>query len=82
MRCTITAMTGSSPPVWWAAPYWVARSDHSEAQHLRRLAITSSAPRTLRYVSYWPAKLASGRSSAVEEERTATSAGLRPDSSW
>ena len=37
-----------------------------------------SSPRTLRNVSCWPAKEASGRSSAVAEERTATANSSAP----
>ena len=39
---------------------------------LHRRAARAASPRTLRKVSCWPAKEASGRSSAVAEERTAT----------
>ncbi len=42
------------------------------------LATTSSTPVTFRKVSCWPAKLASGRSSAVADERTATETSDAP----
>ena len=43
-----------------------------EAKQRRQASNRSSAPRTLRKLSCWPAKLAVGRSSAVAELRTAT----------
>ncbi|CFU00985.1 Uncharacterised protein [Bordetella pertussis] len=49
----------------------MARSLYSEAKTWRILSSTSSTPTTLRKVSCWPANEASGRSSAVAEERTA-----------
>ena len=50
----------------------MARAVHSEAQQCRTAASSASSPRTSRNVSCWPAKLASSRSSAVADERTAT----------
>ncbi len=68
------------PTLKWSKPlstrYEIARSVNSEAK--QRLQVSSRAwlPWTFRYVSCWPAKLASGRSSAVALLRTATSSGL------
>ena len=45
-------------------------------EHLMHRAQHRRAPRTLRKVSCWPANEASGRSSAVAEERTATAISL------
>ncbi len=45
---------------------------------VHRTCSTSSSPRTLRKVSCWPANEASGRSSAVAEERTATAMSRPP----
>jgi hypothetical protein len=57
----------------------MARSLYSEANtSLTASSTTSSAPVTLRKVSCWPAKEASGRSSAVAEERTATATSPPP----
>ncbi|MNR35769.1 hypothetical protein D3C85_1536360 [compost metagenome] len=50
----------------------MARSLNREANTSLAARITLSTPRMLRKVSCWPAKEASGRSSAVAEERTAT----------
>src|SRR5258708_5734726 len=50
----------------------MARSLNSEAYTSCMDLSSCSSPRTLRKVSCWPANEASGRSSAVAEERTAT----------
>ena len=50
----------------------MARGSKSDAQHPRTAAMTSLVPSILRKVRCWPAKEASGKSSAVAEERTAT----------
>ncbi|MNE60693.1 hypothetical protein D3C80_1558600 [compost metagenome] len=50
----------------------MARSLNREANTSLAARITLSTPRMLRKVSCWPAKEASGKSSAVAEERTAT----------
>ncbi len=47
----------------------MARSVNSEAKQRRQASISPASPRTLRKLSCWPAKLASGRSSAVAELR-------------
>jgi hypothetical protein len=52
--------------------YCVARSVHSEAKHRWMATSRASLSVTLRKVSCCPAKEASGRSSAVAEERTVT----------
>ena len=56
----------------------MARSLYSEAKTSRIAVSTASAPAMLRKVSCWPAKEASGRSSAVAEERTANDAPSPP----
>ena len=49
----------------------MARSLYKEANTSRIFFSTSSIPSTFKKVSCWPAKEASGKSSAVAEERTA-----------
>ena len=49
---------------------------NSDAKHILQASITFFPPRMFRYVSCWPAKDASGRSSAVADDRTATSRSL------
>ena len=56
----------------------MARSLYNEANTSFILCSTSSMPTTFRKVSCWPANDASGRSSAVAEERTAKEASLLP----
>ncbi len=56
----------------------MARAPYSEAQHRWTASRRSSSPRTLRNVSCCPAKLASGRSSAVALDRTATTSPFSP----
>jgi hypothetical protein len=48
------------------------------ANALRTASTTDAAPRTLRKLSCCPAKLAPGRSSAVADDRTATSVASSP----
>ena len=59
----------------WAKPlctrYEIARSLYKEAKTIRIFCKTSSIPATFRKVSCWPANEASGKSSAVADERTA-----------
>ena len=50
----------------------MARSLNSDANTSCMQVSKCSSPRTLRKVSCWPAKEASGKSSAVADERTAT----------
>src|SRR3989338_9180127 len=50
----------------------MARLVNREAMHFFTAKRSSVSPETFKKVSCWPAKLASGRSSAVAEERTAT----------
>ncbi len=50
----------------------MARSVNSDAIHFFTAASKSFSPRIFKNVSCWPAKLASGKSSAVALERTAT----------
>src|SRR6218665_3415116 len=52
----------------------MARSLYSEANTCFILCMTSSRPSTFRKLSCWPANEASGRSSAVADERTANDA--------
>ena len=52
----------------------MARSLYKEANTSLMAAITLSKPRTFKKVSCCPAKEASGKSSAVAEERTAKEA--------
>src|SRR6218665_3729989 len=52
----------------------MARSLYSEANTCFILCMTSSRPSTFRKLSCWPANEASGRSSAVADERTANEA--------
>src|SRR5213593_1023852 len=52
----------------------MARSLYNDANTSRILCSTSSMPITLRKVSCWPANDASGKSSAVADERTANDA--------
>ena len=56
----------------------IARSVNRLAQHRRTAARTSAAPRTHRYVSCSPAKLASGASSPTADDRTATGTSAVP----
>ncbi len=69
----------------WSNPrcarYTIARSVNSEAKQRRTASRSMPSPWMLRYVSCCPAKLASGRSSAVALLRTATSQ-CGPYSSW
>src|SRR6266498_3788712 len=53
------------------ARYSKARGVHKLDQHCCTAFNKADFPRTLRYVSCCPAKLAPGRSSAVADERTA-----------
>ena len=73
---TIRCTPADSATCSWANPWWtryaMARSLNSEANTSRTASSTESMPRMFRKVSCWPAKEASGRSSAVAEERTAT----------
>jgi hypothetical protein len=55
----------------------MARCENSDAQHSLTCSMRPSSV-TLRNVSCCPAKDASGRSSAVAEERTATNASPSP----
>jgi len=55
-----------------------ARGACSDAHPARVERQSAAGPTTLSTVSYWPAKLASARSSVVAEERTATAAA-RPN---
>ena len=56
----------------------MARSLYKEANTSFILCRTSSTPTTFKNVSCWPAKDASGKSSAVAEERTAKEACALP----
>ena len=71
MRC-IPADKATSA---WAKPlctrYEMARSLYREAKTIRILCNTSSIPAIFKKVSCCPANEASGKSSAVAEERTA-----------
>ena len=72
MACTATASATPSCAMPFLARYAIARAVHRLLQQPRTASSSASFPMTLRYVSCWPAKLMSGRSSAVAEERTAT----------
>ena len=71
MRCTPADKATSA----WVKPlctrYEIARSLYSEANTCFIASSTLSMPTTFRNVSCWPANDASGKSSAVAEERTA-----------
>src|SRR5687768_10070843 len=54
----------------------MARAVHKLDQQFMTAFSSSSIPIMLRYVSCWPAKERSGRSSAVADERTATGISL------
>src|SRR5438067_2069935 len=56
----------------------IAWSAHRLAQQRRTASRTASAPRTHKNVSYCPAQLASGESSASALDRTATAASGQP----
>jgi hypothetical protein len=63
----------------------MARSVKREAKQRTQVASRESVPATFRKLSCCPAKLASGRSSAVALLRTATSSSSRPyrsESPW
>ncbi len=62
---------------WWTR-YEIARSLNSDANTSCTAFTTASLPRTLSSVSCCPANDASGRSSAVADERTATATSARP----
>ena len=70
--CTTTAIASVASSMPWSYRYAIARSDHSDAQQVRIFSNNSDGSSTFRNVSCCPAKLASGRSSAVADERTAT----------
>ena len=72
IRCTTTASRSPCRSTPCVSRYATARSFQSDAQHLRTASISASSPLVPRIVSCCPAKLASGRSSAVADERTAT----------
>ena len=55
----------------WCTLYEIALSLYREANTFLIETRISSMPLMLRYVSCWPAKEASGKSSAVADERTA-----------
>ena len=69
---TTTASATSAGSIPRRARYATARDVHSDAQQSRTAVSSASSPRTSRNVSCWPAKLASSRSSAVADDRTAT----------
>ena len=72
MRCTPAerATTLCSKP--WCTRYAIARSLYNDAKTSLIAIRTLSIPRIFKKVSCCPAKEASGKSSAVAEERTAT----------
>jgi hypothetical protein len=70
--CTTTASSTASAAMPRCWRYATARSLNSDDQQRRTAASSPASPRTPRIVSCCPAKLASGRSSAVADERTAT----------
>src|SRR5207237_1554686 len=72
IRCTTTASPSARSSTACVVRYDTARSFQSDAQHRRTAFRSAASPSTSRIVSCWPAKLASGRSSAVADERTAT----------
>src|SRR3981189_2840297 len=71
IRCTTTASPSARSSTACVVRYDTARSFQSDAQHRRTASRSAASPSTSRIVSCWPAKLASGRSSAVADERTA-----------
>src|SRR3546814_8869553 len=71
--------TAAWSKLWWTR-YAIARSLYSDANTSLIACSTLSMPLTLRKVSCWPANEASGRSSAVADERTATEISGPPDS--
>jgi len=78
LRCTATARCTARcwMPRW--ARYTTARSVNSEDQHSRTASSSAFSPTTLSSVSCCPANDASGRSSAVADERTATGGSSPP----
>src|SRR3954463_2599901 len=74
MSCTVTPISGARPAAILAR-YVIAGALNVLAQQSRTASHTASAPRTQRYVSCWPANVASPLSSPTALERPAT-AGL------
>ena len=70
--CTPTDSPTSECSKPWCTRYAMARSLNSDANTSCSAARRSRSPRTLRNVACWPANEASGRSSAVADDRTAT----------
>jgi hypothetical protein len=71
--CTTTDSATSSCPKPWSMRYEMARSVKRLAKHWLTARRSAGSPRTLRKLSCWPANEAVGRSSAVADDRTATS---------
>lgn len=71
MRCTPADSATSACVKPLCTRYEIARSLYSDANTCFMRSSTSSMPTTFRYDSCWPANDASGRSSAVADERTA-----------